>query len=489
MVVPVPPQPESRSASRNTPRRKSYSSGRAQLSLVEHALCPLDSAVALRDHLVHETAYGYTDRHGHLKIANVRVTCSSGLSAADEFVLWGLLALTFAQPEPSTEFHATPHYCLRKLGLIERNTSKGGKDYLLFRESIRRLARVIYESTAFYDPLRGERRDMAFGFLKYSLPIDSASSRAWRFVWDQQFFEFCQATGGSLWFDLATYRKLDFASRRLFVFLQKVFHRSPVSPSLDVQRLCVDVLGFAPTVAVRDLKFKLARCIARLASQGIVEADHGAGTWGRLYEKHGVGLYSVILRRGSYFSSKRLDATKLSPEDSALVDPLRGIGLDDAAIRRVLQQYPTAVVREWADITLAAKERQGASFFTKSAAAYFIDNVQHAAAGRRTAPDWWRELRRQELERQRAEDRQQMESLTAKAEEQVFREYLAGKARDAFEQVMQQTVNDLMSHGKSRADAEESGTYMATLHFRHRFRREHPEFRRAAADFEMSSEE
>ena len=34
-------------------------SGRAQLSLVEHALCPLDSVASLRDHLVHETTYGY----------------------------------------------------------------------------------------------------------------------------------------------------------------------------------------------------------------------------------------------------------------------------------------------------------------------------------------------------------------------------------------------------------------------------------------------
>lgn len=172
------------------------------MSLVEHALCPLDPAAGLRNHLVHETAYGYTDKHGHLKIANVRVTCSSGLSPADEFVLWGLLALTFAQPEPATEFYATPHYCLRKLGFIENNASKGGKDYLLFRESVRRLAGVIYESTAFYDPIRNERRDVMFGFLKYSLPLDPASPRAWRFVWDQQFFEFCQATGavcGSIW--------------------------------------------------------------------------------------------------------------------------------------------------------------------------------------------------------------------------------------------------------------------------------------------------
>lgn len=132
--------------------------------------------MSLRDHLVHETAYGYRNRNGRLLTAKVRVTCPSGLSAADEFTLWGLLALTFAQPEPGTEFHATPHYCLRRLGLIEKNASKGGKDYQLFRETVRRLARVIYENTGFYDPIRGEHHDVAFGFLKYSLPTDPRAS-------------------------------------------------------------------------------------------------------------------------------------------------------------------------------------------------------------------------------------------------------------------------------------------------------------------------
>jgi len=452
------------------------SSGRAQLSLVEHALCPLDAAVGLRDHLVHETAYGYTDRHGHLKIANVRVTCASGLSAADDFILWGLLALTFAQPEPSTEFHATPHYCLRKLGLIKSNSSKGGKDYVLFREAIRRLARVIYENTAFYDPLRGEHRDVAFGFLKYSLPLTPPSSRAWRFVWDQQFFEYCKATGGGLWFDLETYRKLDLASRRLFVFLQKVFHRSTVSPALDVRRLCVEVLGFAPTVQVCDLKQKLARCVECLAGEGIVELQEGGLDIRRLFVKRDVGQYSMVLHRGPYFSAKRLDMSKLSPEDSALVDPLRTIGLDDRAIGRVLRDHTADTVREWADITLAARERNGASFFKHSAAAYFMDNLKHAAAGQRSAPDWWRELRRQELERQRQEDHEQMENVEHWREEEAFRDFLAGEARDAFNELTRAVAEDLMKNGKSRMDAEESAAYMARLHFLNQFRRAHGQF-------------
>lgn len=453
-------------------------SGRAQLSLVEHALCPLDLAASLRDHLVHQTMYGYRDRSGRLMMANVRVTCPSGLSAADEFTLWGLLALTFSQQEPSPEFHATPHYCLRQLALIESN-AKGGKDYQLFRETVRRLSRVIYENTGFYDPIRGEHRDVAFGFLKYSLPIDADSSRTWRFVWDQQFFEFCQATGGSLWFDLDTYRKLDFASRRLFVLLQKVFYRSTVSPTFDVGRLCVDVLGFSPTVDMRNLKVKLARCIDRLATKGVVRLPTEATRPRELFVKQGVGKYRLALTRGPYFEGKRGMPAPLSAEESPLVDPLRSIGFDDAAIRRILREYRPHIVREWADITLAARERHGEEFFKKSPAAYFVDNVRHAAAGTRTAPDWWLDLRREELRRQREADREQLADVArtggAESEEQAFRAYLEGESREAFQQVAQRLTQDLIQHGKSREDAEESGTYMARLHFLNRFRREHPQ--------------
>ena len=100
--------------------------GRAQLSLVEHALCPLDPGASL---------HPAPDSRGKLPSTPigtatcvppyVRVVRPSGLSAADEFVLWGLLALTFAQPEPGPELHALPHYCLRQLGVITDNDPQG----------------------------------------------------------------------------------------------------------------------------------------------------------------------------------------------------------------------------------------------------------------------------------------------------------------------------------------------------------------------------
>ena len=292
-------------------------SGLAQLTLVEHALCPLDSSLSLAEHFVYETAYPYTDQHGHTKFAKVTVSAPCGLSAKDEYLLWGLLALTFAQAQPSIEFWATPHYCLRQLGCLPR--SKGGVNYADFRASIKRLAGVFYQCERFYDPIRGEFRDRGFGFLKYDLPAAPASSRAWRIVWDPLFFEFCKATGGKLFFDLATYRQLDYASRRLFLLLHKVFWRGDRSPRFDVRNLAVNVLGFSPTVDVRWLKVKLARCIERLSEIGVVALPPGLTRIQDLYEKKAKGSYAIQLRRGPYFD-QQANATPLAILPAALTD-------------------------------------------------------------------------------------------------------------------------------------------------------------------------
>ena len=178
--------------------RNSLGSGRAQLSLVEHALCPLDAAASFRTGGIHIVHYAFSDAQRVRKTANATVACPFGLSANDELYLYGLLALTFAQPEPSADFYATPHYCLRRLGIVNPHTEAGNR-YAVFRAAIRRLAGVVYQNDNFYDPIRGEHRDVAFGFLKYSLPLGPQSSRAWHFVWDQQFFAFCQAGSRGAW--------------------------------------------------------------------------------------------------------------------------------------------------------------------------------------------------------------------------------------------------------------------------------------------------
>jgi hypothetical protein len=315
-----------------------------------------------------------------------------GLSANDEFYLWGLLALAFSQPQPEIEFHATPHYCLRQLGVIDQHDRRGGRQYRQFSAALERLSAVRYQNQAFYDPVRAEHRRVSFGLFSYSLPLDVESSRAWRIVWDPLFFEHVSVIGGNLRFDMEVYRKLDPASRRLFLLLSKVFRRRTKTPTFDLRHLGVQVLGFASTVATRDLKAKVSRCIKRLTELDIVSHEEPKQIFVRKADRS----VSVRLDRGRYFQQRWRNREMPGSVESPLIEPLRAIGVDADAIPRLLDRYPVRVIREWVDITLAAQERFGPGFFKRSPAAYFVDNVRHAGAGTRTPPDWWQELRRAE---------------------------------------------------------------------------------------------
>lgn len=376
--------------------------GLSQLTLVEHSLCPLDRQQSLKTNWRHECNYRYADPVRGASVARATVTGSEGLSASDEFYLWGLLGLTFAQPNPSVDFQATPHWCLRQLGLITPE-SKGGKSYTLFREALRRLAAVRYQNDRFYDPIRREHREVSFGFFGYSLPVDPHSCRAWRIVWDTQFFEFCQASGSRLGFDLDLYRQFDPASRRLFLLLKKVFWRREHSPWFDLRQLTVDVLGFSADLKTGALKAKLRRVTDVLASHDVVQAA--------TFAVRKRGEVAVRMLRGGHFTqacaqkprpswqgSARHDAPlRDSPlQDSPLYDPLRAIGFDDGQVGRILARFSSRLVQLWTDITLAAKESRGPSFFRKSPQAFFMNNIQEAQAGRRTPPDWFHALRKVE---------------------------------------------------------------------------------------------
>lgn len=378
--------------------------GVGQLSLVEHALCPLDARQAAQASQVHEGQYQYTDRLGARRTAQVRVICPLGLTANDEFFLWGLLALTLSQRVPSTEFHATPHYCLRHLRIIDQHARRGGRQYAQFAKSLERLSAVTYHNDGFYDPVRREHRRVGFGLLSYSLPLAADSSRAWRIVWDGVFMEVAAAIGGHLRFDLAVYRDLDPASRRLFLLLSKLFRRQRRTPRLDLRNLGEHVLGFAPSLANRDLRVKVKRCVKRLAEHDVVALAQDRPP----ILIHRDGTEMVQLMRGSYFDRPRRTHVPQPIADSPLTELMRQIGLDDRAIRRCQSHYSTNLLQQWLDITLAARERHGESFFKKSAAAYFVDNVRHASQNGRTPPDWWHDLVREErrvqakLGRQRA---------------------------------------------------------------------------------------
>ena len=103
----------------------------------------------------------------------VRTAGPLGLFPGDKLYLWGLLALTLAQPEADGSLDATPHWCLRQLGLIDAGTRRGGRQYQQFAAALERLSAVSYLSSACYDPVRGEYRQVSFRFFSYSLPANS----------------------------------------------------------------------------------------------------------------------------------------------------------------------------------------------------------------------------------------------------------------------------------------------------------------------------
>jgi hypothetical protein len=61
-----------------------------------------------------------------------------------------------------------------------------------------------------------------------------------------------------------------------------------------------------------------------------------------------------------------------------------------------LHQFREHLIQQWSDVTLAALEHKGPSFFKRSPQAYFMHNIQNAALGTRTPPDWWLDLRKNE---------------------------------------------------------------------------------------------
>ncbi len=316
---------------------------------------------------------------------------------------------------------------------------------------------------------------MGFGFLSYSLPLDPDSSRAWRFTWDPIFYEFCQAVRGALRFDLAVYRRLDPASRRLYLLLKKVFWRSEASPAFDLRELCVDVLGFSSSHETWRLKQKLVRCIQTLSAQGIIEVPGDRPTAENLFTKLARGRYTIRFQRGPHFDQPSSSNMTAEPTDSPLYEPLSTIGLDRPAIRRILAVYDPRLIAECADMTLAATERFGVSFFKNSPQAYFMDNIQERAKGKRTPPDWWRSLRAEE-ERQRRQAARD-ERPRHDRSEQEFQKYLETEAREAFDRVMARVFQDFKTAGQADEAAKHNARNLTQTHFRNRFFKEHPEWR------------
>lgn len=390
--------------------------GFGQLSLVEHSLCPLDRKTSLVENLQHRAEYRFSDANLKRQTAKARVFSPLGLSASDEIYLWGLLALTLSQPDDRSDLIATPHWCLKQLGIVNSDTGRGGEQYRLFREALRRLSVTSYLCDAFYDPVRAEHREVSFHFFSYSLPTDPASSRAWRLSWDQTFFELAKHGASFLRFDMGLYRSLDPASRRLFLLASKIFHRRATLPQFDLQHLAVEVLGFSADVAKCDLRMKVLRCLKRLDAAGIVRDFQ--------VERVGKSQYVVNARRGPYFDRDPASGSQvrlLQPVQETLV----GLGFDVGAARGLLRRYSPRLLEEWADITQAKIDRQGLGSFRRSPMAYLVDSVSKAHRGIRTPPDWWHEVRREESKQTNLSDE------SRKLFKQIRTELFSGSSDDS----------------------------------------------------------
>lgn len=400
---------------------KTRPTGFGQLSLVEHSLCPLDHQSSLVENLVHRAEYQFSDAKRKRRTAKARVFCPLGLSASDELYLWGLLALTLSQPDDRHDLVATPHWCLKQLGVVDAGSNRGGEQYRLFREALKRLSVTSYLCDAFYDPIRAEHREVSFHFFSYSLPIDQSSSRAWKFSWDQTFIELAKHGASHLRFDLDLYRQLDPASRRLFLFASKIFHRRTTLPQFDLRYLAVDVLGFSSKVSLRDLRMKVLRCMKRLDAVGVVNDSK--------ITRIAKGRYVVNAHRGAYFDRSSI-AKSHGRELQPVLESLIGLGFDMGAARGLIRRYPARLLEEWADITQAKIERQGMASFRKSPMAYFVDSVSKANRGIRTAPDWWHDVRR-------SESRQ---------------ESLSNKSQGLFKQIRSELFGDLPTAASATSD-------------------------------------
>jgi hypothetical protein len=232
--------------------------------------------------------------------------------------------------------------------------------------------------------------------------------------------------------------------------------------------LGVHVLGFADTVPTKVIKTKIARCVRRLLEERAIRLPSHVSAVSELFTKHAKGLYKVRFFRGSYFDQKRGREVDTSVENSPLYEPLREIGFDTAAIRRIIARFPVKLLQKWTDVTLAAVESKK---IKESPPAYFMHYIQEAAAGRATPPDWYRILDRQEQDQQQAES----EKAALADSEDAFEQYRSGEARDSFDRVMQRVFQGLRHAGRPDSEAREQAEYMARVHLRQQFYREHPQ--------------
>lgn len=359
--------------------------GIAQLSLLETALWPLHGRKP--NGSTFDTTYAFTAQ-GSRHSARVSVYAPLGLQSIDEYVLWGLLGISLSRKPADATLLATPYWLIKQLGM-----TIGGCQYDQLRASLERLALVAYQNTAFYNPLSQEHERVTFHFFSSFLPTKNrgaevATDRAWRIEWSPTFFQMCQATAGTLLFDLDLYRELSPASRRLFLKLKDRFWRTK-RVFLNVDDLTINGLGFSATRPLKKRKYDLTACIRELLDHQIIELGRGQTDPRELFLKRSKGCYVVSFYQGEYFRtplSTRTVTQRNAILDDPLYEPLRTIGVDTAGIRRLFKEFARNQIKRWVSITDAAMHEQPQGFpgFKASPAAFLIDGIQH----NRLPPDW-----------------------------------------------------------------------------------------------------
>lgn len=395
--------------------------GIAQLSLLETALWPLQGGVI--DGGTFETSYRFTTE-GQQRESRVSVYAPHGLQSIDEYILWGLLGICLSRTQPEPTLLATPYWMIRQLGM-----AMGGFQYDQLRASLERLAVVAYQNTAFYNPVTRQHERVTLHFFSSFLPTrgrggDVDTERAWRIEWSPLFFQMCQATGGSLLFDLDLYYELSPAARRLFLKLKDRFWRTK-RVFMNVDDLTIEGLGYSADRPLKKRKYDLTACIRELLDRRIIELGRGQTEPKDLFLKRGKGLYVVQFFEGEYFRQPlagRSQAALRRVSDDPLYQPLKAIGVDEAGIRRLFKQYSRGLIQRWIRITDAAMHEKPHGFpgFRSSPAAFLIDGIQN----HRLPPDWIyaheKELKRRQWQAEKAalaaEEQRHRDRYTAERE-------------------------------------------------------------------------
>jgi hypothetical protein len=220
-------------------------------------------------------------------------------------------------------------------------------------------------------------------------------------------------------FDLKLYKTLSPAARRLFLLVLKVSYGKRRLPVFELRHLAVDVLGFASTLAVRDMKVKVRKTLEQLEAVGAVQNS--------TITKGDHSRWLIAFERDVSLQHIQRSGTLAAEHDSPVIDGLLTVGFDHGAAARIVQRYSHRLVADWIDITLAARERFGETHFRKSPMAFLLDSLKKAQSGERTPPDWWQQSKRAELRNQKPTVRGQQ--VLSRLMNEVFGEHSESPAK------------------------------------------------------------